>query len=348
MYKLDKIKAAHKQLMAEFDKLDDKSEIFKSKELQNLIVAIKDQASEEIAAYGKEVNQLKQELLKMVESWKAQQSYVEKAPIDVTAPFDINQDEALFIPAQLGSTHPIMSELDRMIGIYSRMGFDVIESRIIDSQYYMFDSLNFPDDHPARDHYDTFILKEKDEKGLPLVAPAHASVMQNRVLQNNKSNLERGEPISSIYIGRCFRNEDLDARHEHTFHQVEFMHVDKDITVSNLIAMFKEFLSEYFEKEVNVKTQPFYFPFTEPSFEMAVSCVFCDQKGCKVCSQSGWIELLGMGMVHPNVLEMGGVDSKTYTGFAGGMGVERIIMLKHGIEDIRHFESGKLEFLRQF
>jgi phenylalanyl-tRNA synthetase alpha chain len=172
--------------------------------------------------------------------------------------------------------------------------------------------------------------------------------MQNRVLKDRKDKLEQGEPIAVVIPGRVFRNEDLDARHEHTFYQLEGVYVGKGVHAGMLIATLKTFLQTYYGKELEVKTQPFYFPFTEPSFEFAISCPFCDKKGCNVCSRSGWIELLGCGMIHPNVLRHAGIDQETYTGFAWGCGIERLVMMKYGIEDVRHFESGKLDFLRQF
>jgi phenylalanyl-tRNA synthetase alpha chain len=172
--------------------------------------------------------------------------------------------------------------------------------------------------------------------------------MQNRVLQQYKGNLEQGEPIAAVIPGRVFRNEDLDARHEHTFYQLEGVYVGKGVHAGMLIATLKTFLQEYYGKELEVKTQPFYFPFTEPSFEFALSCPFCDKKGCHICSKTGWIELLGCGMIHPNVLRHAGIDPEQYTGFAWGGGIERLVMMKYGIEDVRHFESGKLDFLRQF
>jgi phenylalanyl-tRNA synthetase alpha chain len=181
-----------------------------------------------------------------------------------------------------------------------------------------------------------------------LIAPAHTSTMQNRVLSKYKANLEAGEPIAVLLPGRVFRNEDLDARHEHTFHQFEGVYVDRGINAGNLLATFKTFLSEYYQQDIEIKSQPFYFPFTEPSFELAVSCPFCQKKGCNVCSRTGWIELLGMGMIHPNVLKEAGIDPAEFTGFAWGCGLERLVMIKYGIEDIRHFESGNLNFLRQF
>jgi len=190
--------------------------------------------------------------------------------------------------------------------------------------------------------YDTFMTDEG------LVAPAHTSTMQNRVMKQYKGNLSVGEPIAVVIPDRVYRNEDVDARHEHTFYQLEGVYVGEAITVGNLIATIRTWLSTYFGKEIKTKIQPFYFPFTEPSFEFAASCVFCDGKGCGVCSQSGWIELGGCGMIHSNVLKEAGVDPSKYTGFAWGFGIERLVMLKYDIQDVREFKSGKLEFLRQF
>jgi phenylalanyl-tRNA synthetase alpha chain len=155
-------------------------------------------------------------------------------------------------------------------------------------------------------------------------------------------------PIRYVIPGRVFRNEDLDARHEHTFYQLEGICIDKGINAGHLIATLKTFLEEYFGQSLEVKTQPFYFPFTEPSFEFTISCPFCKKAGCHICSQAGWIELLGCGMMHPNVLKEGGTDPTEYTGFAWGMGIDRLVMMKYGIEDVRHFHSGNLNFLRQF
>lgn len=169
----------------------------------------------------------------------------------------------------------------------------------------MFETLNFPKGHPARDDYDTFMTVETDADGDPLIAPAHTSTMQNRVLEESRDNLERGEAIAAIVPDRTFRNEDLDARHEHTFYQVEGVYVDKGVHAGMLIATLQKFLEAYYGKRLEVRVNPFYFPFTEPSFEFALSCPFCDD-GCNVCSHSKWIELLGCGMIHPNVLRAAG------------------------------------------
>lgn len=323
--------------------------VMRSVELRSLFEQIKTLDPDKRAEYGQEINKLKSKLNKILNEKTAEKSA--KKPIDITAPWDVNtaaKDKPQTLNAESGSIHPLMSDMQELIDIFARMGFSSLESRQLDDDWNMFTSLNFPPDHPARDDYDTFIVEEKDKDGNNLIAPAHTSTMQNRVLKSNKSSLEKGEPIAYIIPGRVFRNEDVDARHEHTFYQLEAVYVDKGVHAGMLIATLKKFLQEYYGKEINVKTQPFYFPFTEPSFEFAASCVFCDSKGCNVCSYSGWIELGGCGMIHPNVLKAGGIDPETYTGFAWGFGIDRLVMLKYGIEDVRHFHSGKLNFLRQF
>jgi phenylalanyl-tRNA synthetase alpha chain len=329
-------------LKQRFSELADKADILKSVELKALYAQIPTLSAEERGGFGKEINQLKQELEKMV----AEHADTTTAlpPIDVTAPFAPNTPKGqrpTLLSAAHGSRHPIMTELDIILDIFYRMGFEAVESRQIDDDYHMFGSLNFPEGHPARDDYDTFMTHEG------LIAPAHTSTMQNRVLKERKAQLENGEPIAVVVPGRVFRNEDLDARHEHTFYQLEGIYVGKGVNVGNLMAALKTFMTEYYQKEVEIKTQPFYFPFTEPSFEFAISCPFCDKKGCNVCGE-GWIELLGCGMIHPNVLKEAGIDPNEYTGFAWGVGFMRMVMIKYNIDDIRHFTAGKLDFLRQF
>lgn len=329
--------------------LENRASILRAPELRALFDGMKLLKPEQRAQYGKELNQLKSELSKLAQDSSDGEESLK--PIDVTAPFDINtphNKKPKVLPSTQGSIHPLMSELQTVLDIFARMGFDAIESRQIDDDYHMFETLNFPEDHPAKDDYDTFTTVEKDKKGKPFVAPAHTSTMQNRILKHYAGNLKYGQPIAVVIPGRVFRNEDLDARHEHTFYQLEGIYVDKGVNVGHLIATLKTFLQEYYGQELEVKTQPFYFPFTEPSFEFTLSCPFCQKKGCQVCSQSGWIELLGCGLIHPEVLKMAGIDPKIYTGFAWGGGIDRLVMMKYGIEDIRHLESGKLEFLRQF
>lgn len=330
-------------LKKRLEEIDNKSDILKAVELRALYAELPSMPAEERSAYGKRLNELKNELQELVANFQPVAS--QRQPIDVTAPFDVNSSSDTrprLLTSDHGSKHPIMAEIEIVADIFYRMGFAIESSRLIDDEYHMFDSLNFPPGHPARDDYDTFVTTEG------LIAPAHTSTMQNRMLKKYKPNLEIGKPIAVLIPDRVFRNEDLDARHEHTFHQHEGIYVDKGMHAGMLIATLKTFFQEYYKKDLEVKTQPFYFPFTEPSFEFAASCVFCDKKGCNICSYSGWIELGGCGMIHPNVLKMVDINPEVYTGFAWGFGVERPIMIKYGIEDIRHFNSGKLEFLRQF
>lgn len=338
-----------KLLLTQFDELANKADILRSVELKALYDELKVLPAEERGSFGKEVNALRAELQAKVDA--AQAETLVLAAIDVTAPFDINQsvtNQAQLLPSQNGSVHPLMAELSTVLNIFYRMGFTATESREIDDDFHMFGALNFAEGHPARDDYDTFMTTQTDANNKSYIAPAHTSTMQHRVLKAHKADLEAGRPIATVIPGRVFRNEDLDARHEHTFYQLEGVYVDKGVNAGHLIATLKTFLQEYYEKELEVKTQPYYFPFTEPSFEFALSCPFCDKKGCNICSQSGWIELLGCGMIHPNVLHAAGIDTNVYTGFAWGGGIERLVMMKYGIEDIRHFESARLEFLRQF
>lgn len=311
---------------------DDKASVLRANELKALYAEIPMLPAEQRGSFGKEINQLKAHLEKLV---AAHQEKLEELPaIDVTAPFAPNTPGGKrphLLQADQGSQHPLMTELDKVLDIFYRMGFAAVESRQIDDDYHMFETLNFPEGHPARDDYDTFMTTDG------LIAPAHTSTMQNRVLQHLSPRLKEGKPIAAVIPGRVFRNEDLDATHEHTFYQLEGIYVGKGVNAGNLVATLKTFLESYFEEELEVKTQPFYFPFTEPSFEFAIKRPGRD-----------WMELLGCGMINPNVLKMAGIDPNEFTGFAWGFGIDRLVLLKHGIEDIRHFESAKLEFLRQF
>lgn len=314
--------------------------VLRSTELKSLFDELKTLPPAERGAFGKAVNELRQELQSLLGTDEQKDT---RSPIDVTAPWDVNtkpEDRPAPLPATQGSTHPLTQEIDRIVDIFARMGFAAVESRQIDDDYHMFESLNFPEGHPARDDYDTFMTEDG------LIAPAHTSNMQNRILAENKHKLEKGEPIAYIIPGRVFRNEDLDATHEHTFHQLEGIYVDKGVHAGMLIATLKTYLNEYFGEDLEVKLQPFYFPFTEPSFELAVERPTILRKDDS--EEQKWLELLGCGMINPNVLKMAGIDPTVYTGFAWGQGIERMVMMKNEIEDIRHFNSAKLDFLRQF
>ncbi len=311
----------------------------KNGKLKELLSKIKDIPKEQRAEYGKEVNLLKNFITEQVEAGKktASDSLDSSSDIDPTAPFDINTPPAYRgIPdTGRGSVHPINIEMYRLLDIFRTMGFKTVEAVQLDNEYNMFDALNFPKGHPARDEYDTF---RTDDGYIP---PAHTSTMQNRILSSSEP------PIRTVIPGRTFRNEATDASHEHTFYQIEGVYVDKDTSLANMLAVIKTFLEAFFEKEINIKLQPAFFPFTEPDLEFLISCPFCES-GCSVCQYSGWMEVMGCGMIHPNVLKAGGIDPTKYTGFAWGFGLDRLVMLKHGIKDVRWFHSGDLRFLQQF
>ena len=347
---MGRISEVREILLARIAESDAPRGVLRANELRELYAEITALPAGERGAFGREINTLKQELESVITTREAELESVDLLPIDVTAPMDSNAAIPELLTSDHGSIHPLMREIEYISDIFNRMGYVTEGSREIDDQFHMFESLNFPKGHPARDDYDTFMTEETDADGERLIAPAHTSTMQNRVLRKYRENLTRGEAIAAIVPDRVFRNEDLDARHEHTFYQVEGVYVAKGVNVGNLIATLQEFLQAYYSKKLDVRVNPFYFPFTEPSFEFALSCPFCEGKDatCKVCSGEGWIELLGCGLIHPNVLRAADIDPEEYTGFAFGCGIDRLVMMKYGIEDVRHFESGKLDFLEQF
>ncbi|HUO61998.1 MAG TPA: phenylalanine--tRNA ligase subunit alpha [Candidatus Bathyarchaeia archaeon] len=325
------------ELLTRIQSSDTPHEVLRAPELRTLVDKIKNLPVEERADAGRALNELKQALQTAVDEREAALLDQDVMPIDVTAPFDVNRQLPSLLPTELGTKHPISVELERIIDIFTRMGFDAHESRQLDNDWNMFGALNFPEGHPARDGYDTF----RTEEGF--IPPAHTSTMQNRVLKSGKEKLESGGQIAGISYGRCYRNEDLDATHEHTFYQVEGVFVSKDATLGQMLGVLRAFYQEYFAQKLNIKTQPAYFPFVEPGLEFMI------EKPASLGGKPGdFLEVLGCGMIHPNVLSVAGIDPTKYRGFAWGGGVERIIMLKYGIEDIRHFESGKLAFLRKF
>jgi phenylalanyl-tRNA synthetase alpha chain len=333
------IAAVAHELKSRLAKLEKKRDILKAPELKKLYADMKDVSADERPAYGKAINELRLELEQLIQEHEDQTLAAAVEPIDVTAPFDVNvaaDKRPRLLSVENGSRHPLGTEREIVADIFSRMGYVVHDSREIDDDYHMFGALNFPEGHPARDDYDTFMTEEG------LIAPAHTSTMQNRILRKYEV------PIRAVVIGRCFRNEDLDPKHEHTLNQIEGVCVDKGINVGHLIATLTAFLRAYYGLEIHTRIQPAYFPFVEPGFEFAASCPFCGSKGCQTCKYEGWIELGGCGMVHPNVLTEGGIDPAQYTGFAWGFGLDRLVMMKHAIEDVRYFQSGKLEFLKQF
>jgi len=216
------------------------------------------------------------------------------------------------------------------------MGFEIYTPFEIDDDYHNFTSLNMPEGHPARDAWDTFWTEDEH------ILITHTSSMQNRILKS------ANPPIRAIVPGKCFRNEATDARHEHTFYQVEGVYVDKGITMRDMLGTLQTYFEAFFEQSIKVKFMPDFFPFVEPGGQMALTCVLCKGEGCKVCKHTGWLEILGCGMIHPNVLKEAGIDPEQYTGFAWGFGLERLIMLKANVQDIRLFHSGDLRFIKQF
>ncbi len=340
-----KIEEIREKLFARLGEMSEPREILKAPELRELNARIREIAPAERAEFGKNLNQLKRDLAEKVAKIDAEKRDAEVEKLDVTAPFDVSRPEKIapkpeFLPAENGTIHPLNVELDRVINIFARMGFAAHESRGLDDDYHMFTALNFPENHPARDMYDTF----RTEEGF--IPPAHTSTMQNRVLRAGREKLLRENvPIAAISYGRVFRNEDADVTHDHTFHQVEGVFVSRDATLGQMLGTLREFFETYYGQKLKIKTQPGYFPFTEPSLEFQIEKPAALGGGGK---GGEWLEMLGCGMIHPNVLREADIDPTEFRGFAWGGGLERLVMLKYGIEDLRHFESGKLAFLREF
>ncbi len=295
---------------------------------------IKTLPPEDRKTFGEEINKKKQALLKQIAEVEAAAESADITKIDLTAPFPVNAE---YKTQKFGTKHPLSAEIDKIIDIYSHMGFNVIESRQLDDEFHMFDSLNFSKGHPARDGYDTF----RTEEGF--IPPAHTSTMQHRALKKYKKDLENGGNIAVVIPGRVFRNEDVDATHEHTFYQCEGVFVSKTATLGQMLGVLKHFFEVYYGEKLRIKTQPGYFPFTEPSLEILI-----EKPKSLGGKGDGWLELLGGGMIHPNVLKAAGIDPTKYKGFAWGGGIERLVMMKYKLNDIRYFESGKLDFLEEF
>lgn len=307
----------------------------KSGLVSGLMPKIKEIPNEQKREFGMAVNELKvgieNSIAKLDEEFKqkAIQDEINNAEkIDITLPVDIG----------VGSLHPRTIVQKEIEDVFISMGFVVEDGHEIETEYNNFDAVNVPRNHPARDTQDTFWLNNGQ------VLKTHTSAAQNRILKTYKDKM----PIRAIFPGRCFRNEELDASHENTFFQLEGVVVDKNVSVANLIYFMKEMLSRIFKKEVDVRLRPGFFPFTEPSFEMDVKCPYCDGKGCNVCKQGGWIELCPCGMIHPNVLKNAGIDSNEYSGCAFGLGLDRMVMMGMGINDIRDLNSGNLKVFKQF
>jgi phenylalanyl-tRNA synthetase alpha chain len=287
---------------------------------------------------GQKLNLLKQNAQEKYNSLKTELSNLE----DITSYTDLTRPSYLY---SLGSRHPISIVRNELIDIFTRIGFTVSEGPEIEDDDHVFTKLNFAPEHPARDMQDTFYisrLSSEDSSPRDILLRTHTSSVQVRVMQNQKP------PIRTISPGRVFRNEAISARAHCIFHQVEGLYIDENVSFADLRQTLLFFAREMFGKETEIRLRPSYFPFTEPSAEMDVSCKICGGKGCNVCKHTGWLEVLGCGMVHPNVLEACSIDSRKYTGFAFGMGIERVAMLKYGVNDLRLYFENDLRFLDQF
>ncbi len=302
--------------------------------ISGLFDEFKTLAPEQRRSVGKILNELKQLAEQKHSDAKAlsgQNGSSAKSDIDLSLPAD---------PIELGSRHPISIVKNKMVDIFSKMGFVISEGPEIEDDWHNFGALNFPADHPARDMQDTFFVEaEGDEKWL---LRTHTSSVQVRVMEGQKP------PIRTISPGRVYRNETISARAHCQFHQVEGLYIDDDVSFADLKQTLYYFVHEMFGEKTEIRFRPSFFPFTEPSAEMDISCIICHGKGCNVCKHSGWVEILGCGMVHPNVLDNCKIDSKKYTGYAFGIGVERITMMLYGIKDLRVFFENDMRFLSQF
>ncbi|WP_424945896.1 phenylalanine--tRNA ligase subunit alpha [Candidatus Spongiihabitans sp.] len=283
-------------------------------------------------AFGQQLNQLKGEIQRWLEARRAEladaavTAQLQRERIDVTQP---GRGQVA------GTLHPITHTLQRMEAIFDRLGFDIATGPEIEDDYHNFEALNIPVNHPARAMHDTFYIDHH------VVLRTHTSPVQIRYMGINQP------PIRVIAPGRVFRC-DSDVTHTPMFHQLEGLAIDTNITFADLKGILIHFIREFFEKDLKVRFRPSYFPFTEPSAEVDMGCVFCDSKGCRICKQTGWLEILGCGMVHPKVLKYGAVDDRKYSGYAFGLGVERLAMLRYGVNDLRLFFNNDLAFLRQF
>ena len=336
--KLEQIKARAQKQMEEaktLEVLNDVKVAFLGKkgELTAVLKSMKDVAPEDRPKVGQMVNEVRAELEQALDSVKkrmeqaALEQRLKKEVIDVTLPAKKNN---------VGHRHPNTIALEEVERIFTGMGYEVVEGPEVEKEYYNFEALNIPADHPAKDAQDTFYINGD------ILLRTQTSPVQARVMEKGKL------PIRMIAPGRVFRADEVDATHSPSFHQIEGLVVDKNITFADLKGTLAEFARELFGEDTKVKFRPHHFPFTEPSAEVDVSCFKCKGAGCRFCKGSGWIEILGCGMVHPHVFEMCGIDPKEYTGFAFGIGLERISLLKYEIDDMRLLYENDIRFLKQF
>jgi len=300
--------------------------------LNDLFLAFKDVPNQEKKAFGQNLNELKTKAQEKVDALKESLEQKEESAgsgLDLTMSAE---------PMRLGSRHPLSIVKNEIVEIFARLGFTISEGPEIEDDWHNFSALNLPEEHPARDMQDTFFIQTDPD----VLLRTHTSSVQVRFMEKNEA------PIRTISPGRVFRNEAISARAHCIFHQIEGLYIDENVSFADLKQTLLHFAQEFFGKETEIRLRPSYFPFTEPSAEVDISCNICKSKGCNICKYTGWVEILGCGMVDPNVLENCGIDSKKYSGFAFGMGIERITMLKYQIKDLRLFFENDVRFLEQF
>ncbi len=298
-----------------------------------LLKGLKSVAGDQKKEMGQLINQLKRQVEEGISQQMGKIHAAEEERLIASAE---QYDVTLPVDQAEGSYHPITLVQRQLEEIFSSMGFTIEDYKEIVTDYECFEAVNIPKHHPARDMQDTYYLDNGQ------LLKTHTSAAQNAIMK------KYGAPLRAVFPGRCFRNEATDACHENTFFQMEGLMIDKNISISNLIYFMKTMLSEVFERDITVRLRPGFFPFVEPGFELDISCLICGGEGCPSCKNSGWLELCPCGMIHPNVLKMGGIDPEEYTGFAFGLGLTRLAMMKYGIKDIRDLNSGNLKALSQF
>ena len=349
----DRINELKERFAKELSQVSDQGSL---EELRLAFLSKKGQVSQLMQELAKIPNEQKKEAGQLINSFKQEISAHFDAKMEEIRKIEeeclINKtesyDESLPERRKRGSYHPITLVQRELEDIFESMGFDVEDYSEIVDDYHCFEALNIPPFHPARDMQDTYYLSTPNQ-----LLKSHTSAAQNSIMHKyGKLLKEEGRPIRAVFPGRCFRNEDIDACHENTFFQMEGIMIDKNISVSNLIYFMKTMLSEVFGREVTVRLRPGFFPFVEPGFELDIQCLICGGEGCNSCKNSGWLELCPCGMIHPNVLRYGGINTKDdpyeYTGFAFGLGLTRLAMMKYGVKDIRTFNEGDLNALSQF
>jgi len=305
-------------------------------DLSSVFCLLKDLTKEKRAEIGKEANELREFIAEKKKEERETETESE-GWIDVTFPGK---------EPELGNIHPLTKLQERCINIFAKMGFAAVEGPELESEWYNFDALNFQKDHPVREMQDTLFVKQKNRRSLTekekLLMRTHTSSVQVRYMEKRKP------PFRIIVSGRVFRNEATDSSHEINFYHLEGLMVSENISIANFKGVLESFFRELLKDEIKLRLRPSFFPFTEPSFEIDISCSICNQKGCSVCQQTGWIETMGAGMIHPNVLKSANIDPEKFNGFAFGGGLDRIAMIQHKINDIRLFYGGDLRFLKQF